>query len=359
MHFNDTAEQAREFAAKALQLMLERDVAPTPANFAVWYVYVAGHEPELTRTLDILIDNAQDFSDARNVDLYKKYMSSDLEGQALSDTTGRVEVELGKILSILTVADGGAQAYGKSLAEASNGLADASIGLADAGDATKVEGVIAHMLSETRKMEQINQALEQKLQKSSDEIVHLKEDLDAMREEAMTDALTGIANRKMFDFELRRVAADAMESGTSLCLLMLDIDHFKRFNDTYGHQVGDQVLKLLGATLTSAVKGQDTAARYGGEEFAVILPSTDLDGATNVAEDIRGRINGKVLKNKTSGEDLGAISVSIGVGCFEFGEPLADFIRRADESLYLAKRTGRNKVVTQNEVKEEALSFDS
>ncbi|MBL4747863.1 MAG: GGDEF domain-containing protein, partial [Magnetovibrio sp.] len=158
--------------------------------------------------------------------------------------------------------------------------------------------------------------------------------------------------------ELRSQAREAMESGENLCLLMLDIDHFKVFNDNYGHQTGDQVLKLLATTMTKAVKGNDIPARYGGEEFAVILPRTDLGEAIKVAENIRQRVSSKTLVNRTTKEDLGRLTVSIGVGQFNFGESLSDLISRADQALYKAKSSGRDRVMSQKELNDQALNFE-
>jgi diguanylate cyclase len=174
----------------------------------------------------------------------------------------------------------------------------------------------------------------------------LRQEVETTRREAGTDSLTGIGNRKTFDGCLRQEAAQAMETGAELCLLMADIDFFKKFNDNHGHQIGDQVLKLLALTLTENIKGNDIAARYGGEEFAVILPSTGLKPAFGVAENIREKLSKKTILNKRTGKQLGSITLSIGVAQFEFGKPLARLISRADDALYSAKHQGRNMVVT-------------
>ena len=115
----------------------------------------------------------------------------------------------------------------------------------------------------------------------------------------MTDGLTGVANRKCFDDTLGKAIEEAIEGGEPLSLIMLDLDHFKAFNDTYGHQVGDQVLKLLGRTLVQCVKGQDTAARYGGEEFAVI-PAEYAFGRRRV-----GRGNDPCLRGREKAGEKG------------------------------------------------------
>ena len=134
-------------------------------------------------------------------------------------------------------------------------------------------------------------------------------------------------------------------------MLLVDIDHFKQFNDTYGHQIGDEVLKIVARALTRSVRGQDVVARYGGEEFAVLLPETPINGAHIVAENIRKLIADNRLKRKNSTEDLGQITVSIGATRFRFGMHENDnvpyFIQRADEALYKAKKAGRNKVILE------------
>jgi diguanylate cyclase len=201
------------------------------------------------------------------------------------------------------------------------------------------------------------QSLEGRLDHSLGEIRRLKDDLDAMREEAFTDALTRIPNRKKFDLELVRLIDKAEAEASELSLLMLDIDHFKRFNDTFGHPIGDQVLRLLAATLKESVKGRDIPARYGGEEFAVILPDTGLVDALVVAENIRRAIGSKKVVNKQTGEDLGKITVSIGAGRLVTGEPPETLVGRADEALYAAKRGGRNRVASEYDVGQTSLSI--
>ena len=351
MIYHDSLEPALDYARQALEQMVSHNVPATPSNFTVWYTHVSGRNPDLTRMLSILIDNNQDFSDPVCADLYAKFFTSEIADDTLHETTERIEAELQRILGYVGEAGEGAAKYGKTLATAEGDILGAK-------DVNGLKGAITKVLTETRKMEQVNVALESQLAQSTTEVGQLRDDLEDMRKEALTDALTGIANRKLFDMELRRQARDAMEAGESLSLLMLDIDHFKKFNDTYGHQTGDEVLKLMAATMSRAVKGEDVCARYGGEEFAVILPRTDLDGAIKVANGIRERISNKKLVNRTTNEDLGKVTVSIGAGLFEFGEPLPDLIKRTDQSLYKAKGTGRNRVVSQEELRSEALDFD-
>ncbi|MBC8268854.1 MAG: GGDEF domain-containing protein [Rhodospirillaceae bacterium] len=352
MDYTESFEQATEYGNSALKMMKKNGIAANPNNFTVWYHYFSGQIPDLKRTIDILIDNDQAFSEGRNEEIHKKFFTFDMETQAIGDAATRAEAELTRILDYLGVAGDGAAEYGKAL-EAFSG------DISGSGESETIKTVITSALNATREMELQNKSLEEKFNASSVEINRLREDLETMRLEAMTDGLTGIANRKLFDAELRRSAIQAMENGEALCLLILDIDHFKKFNDTYGHQVGDQVLKLLAQTLTSSIKGQDLAARFGGEEFCVILPGTSLKNAIKVAEVIRNKVGKKQVMNRKTGESMGQVTVSVGVGEFRYGEPLTQLILRSDEAMYVAKRSGRNRVVSETMVDSKELSFDN
>lgn len=351
MVFHDSFEQSLQYAQQALELMGAHNVPATPTNFTVWYVHVSGREPDLSRMISILEDNDQEFTDTVCSDIYAKFFSSHHEDEVLQETTNRIEEELQRILDYVGDAGEGASEFGKNLASATGDILGAK-------DADGLKSVLTRLIDDTHQMERINKQLEAKLEESTEEIGQLRGDLEDMRREALTDSLTGVANRKLFDMELRRAARDAMEAGESLALLMIDIDHFKNFNDTWGHQTGDEVLKLMATTMSRAVKGEDIPARYGGEEFAVILPRTGLQGALKVAEGIRERISTKKLVNRSTDQDLGKITVSIGAGVFEFGEPLANLIKRTDQALYKAKATGRNRVVGQDDLKSSELDFD-
>jgi len=217
-----------------------------------------------------------------------------------------------------------------------------------------VRKLVDGLIAATRAMEQRAKSLESELQASSQQVTELRTKLADVRKESMTDPLTNIANRKAFD--------DAMEAGTvaasdgeAVSLLMCDIDHFKKFNDSWGHQTGDQVLRLVAACLSDNVKGRDTAARYGGEEFAVLLRGSGLDAATKVANQIRGTVETKKLVKKSTGDVLGTITISIGVAQFALGETAESVIRRADACLYGAKHNGRNLVVNQDDARMAAL----
>jgi len=204
-------------------------------------------------------------------------------------------------------------------------------------------------------MEHRAKSLEGELQVSSQQVSELRTKLADVRKESMTDPLTNIANRKAFD-EAIRTAMDAVNAdGEAVTLLLCDIDHFKAFNDNWGHLTGDQVLRLVAQCLSENVKGRDTAARYGGEEFTVLLRGTGLEAATRVANQIRANVETKKLVKKSTGDILGSITISIGVAQLAPGETAESAVRRADACLYGAKHSGRNLVVNQDDARMAAL----
>ena len=165
----------------------------------------------------------------------------------------------------------------------------------------------------------------------------------------MKDPLTRVFNRAGFDKAIERLCADSHNHEKSLSLLFADIDYFKRFNDTFGHQTGDQVLRLVAEVMNSNIRGGDILARYGGEEFAILLPDAKLENATMLAERIRRAVEGRNLKKRRTNEDLGSITMSVGVSTFQQNDTIETFIERADQCLYIAKDLGRNQVIHEEQ----------
>jgi diguanylate cyclase len=207
-----------------------------------------------------------------------------------------------------------------------------------------LEKIVIKIKNEIQSLEATNGSFKDQLQHAAHEIDQLKSKMAQYREEALKDPLTRINNRRGFNKKLREAISKANADETSLCLIMADIDFFKKVNDTHGHLVGDNVLRMVAATIKESIKGKDMVARVGGEEFAILLPDTPFDGAMKLANDMRLAFEGLDLKKKSTGESLGKITLSFGLTIYKKDEVVEDFINRADKALYQSKNTGRNKV---------------
>lgn len=336
--YKDTREQAQDIARKALERMEKASLPPTPDNFELWYCYFSKANPDVIREIDsIKSPDVEQYAV-----IYNKYLSPDKNEEAVKRAGDKIQQALEEIAGVLSSVKDVTSEYGNNL----EGVTDKIRGAKTLDD---LQDVVGDLVADTRKMVEHNQKLEEQIENSSVQVEELRRDLDSVRKEAMTDGLTGIANRKRFDDAIRDCILEAMENEHPLTLLILDIDHFKQFNDTYGHQVGDQVLRLVSRTLTDGIKGRDTAARYGGEEFAILLPETGLKGGLIVAENLRKAVETKEIVNRATGENLGQITLSVGVAEFIRGEQIGDLIDRADAALYTAKHNGRNQVAAASQ----------
>ena len=329
-------------AKTALALMDSHGVVPNPVNFQTFYAYASGGNSALSKAIDEIVAAKKPFTPQILVEL-RTHVSQDSQSIAEIDALGKdISTALDAAIGTLEAAGKDAISYGRTLSAASGELGD------DQSPAA-LRKLVDGLIGATHAMEARSKVLEDELHRSSAEVGELKAKLDDVRRESLTDTLTGISNRKSFDAALENAIRDANASGEDFALCMCDIDHFKVFNDTWGHQTGDHVLRLVGACLSENVKGRDTAARYGGEEFAVILRQTVLEHALNLANQIRGHVESKKLVKKSTGDILGTITISIGVAQFAKGETAASLIQRADSCLYAAKRAGRNRVVGEED----------
>jgi diguanylate cyclase len=257
--------------------------------------------------------------------------------------------EIARVLATINAAAGSATSYTASLADASEKLLGASDNLRGGSDGLALRAVIERLVAGAKEMETNNRSLEARLSASREEIEQLQQNLEAVRTESLTDPLTTLANRKFFDAELERAVAEANAGQEALALLLCDVDHFKAFNDRFGHLTGDQVLRLVAISVKQIVKGQDIAARYGGEEFAVALPKTAERSAISVADQIRRAVMNKELLKRSSGERLGRVTISIGVALLRLTDTPQSLIEW-DKCLYAAKRNGRNQVVAESDL---------
>ena len=164
----------------------------------------------------------------------------------------------------------------------------------------------------------------------------------ALQQQSIRDSLTGLFNRRFLEETLAQEIRRAERKQSSVCVLMLDIDNFKLFNDTHGHAAGDALLREFGALLKDSIRGGDIASRYGGEEFTVVLPDTALEDSLRRAKQLLEQI--KALHVTSNGSTVGGVSASIGVAAYpDHAEMPEEVLRAADRALYTAKTAGKNR----------------
>ena len=327
-------------AQAAIAAMAERSIAPSPENYAVWLCYLTKSKVELTTSLDDLIKAGHPITERICEELYAAHFEDVGVGSRMLKAGGKIAAEMEVVVRELKDAGEHTKAYGEQLQVAQGELAKNSSG-------NKASDVVASLVGATNEMALRSKSLETKLIESGREVEALREQLELVKVEASTDALTGIANRKEFEIQLAELSEKADAGGGPLSLIMCDIDFFKRINDTFGHQTGDQVIRFVATIMDRAKPENGIVARIGGEEFAMLAPNVTRKDAIIIAEKIRAAVQGKRLVRRSSNIDLGEITVSLGVSQRQSFEKTAGHVERADAALYASKRTGRNKVTME------------
>ncbi len=336
MKYSDSIEKSAEYLRLALPLMSKQAAALHPVSYAVWYEYVAGRNAALKAHIDDVMQGGLLLDEGVTHELFHKHIAEldhDL-AQRVSEGFQKVMADMSHSAS---QAGDHAHQFGSVLDQLSEDLAESlpGAGLGEGMDTLR---------EQTRNMQGAVATLKGRLDDSRREIETLRQEVAKAREDALADGLTGLINRRGFDMALGKslAARETAEAGPSL--LIVDIDFFKRVNDSYGHLFGDKVIRAVAQILKDNVKGKDTAARYGGEEFVILLPDTPLDGARFVAEKIRAMVERCRIKRADNKETVANVTVSLGAACYRGGESANDFVARADSALYASKQQGRNRV---------------
>jgi diguanylate cyclase len=333
-------ERTLAFAEIALGQLKAIRQEVTPRNYEIWYAYATGRHPSLNQRINDLLGKSGKLSDVELEQIYEIYISPTRLSERIDNVGAHLMAEIEQMTASIDAAAGSANHCTESLAGVSEKLGQSK-------DRESLRAIVESLVQTAKEMKVSNQQLQDRLNATAREINELQENLETVRNDSLTDPLTQLANRKFFDTALEQAITQALAKNEPLSLLMTDIDHFKKFNDSFGHLTGDQVLCLVAGSVKQNIKGQDTAARYGGEEFAIVLPNTVLRSAITIADQIRRAIMTKELMKRSTGEHLGRVTISIGVAMLHKNDTTQGFIERADACLYAAKRHGRNRVMCE------------
>jgi diguanylate cyclase len=264
----------------------------------------------------------------------------DSRAEGAESREARLDRELAAALKLIEAHLLASGQYSESLVEADRSLRVSA-------SPEKIRAIARALIEANEKMRRETTELSQNLEKSRRQVVELSSRLLEAEQIGMRDPLTALANRRSFDVNLAKEIAEARARGTPMCLIMADLDHFKKVNDNFGHPFGDRVLQRFGELLTRNIKGRDTAARIGGEEFAIILPQTTIASAVVLVEQIRAKLETQQWKNAQNGQLFSGITASFGIAGLGGKDHPESLVKRADALLYEAKRGGRNRVVRE------------
>lgn len=322
---------------KAVPLMMQNYVAATPANYALWYTYVDNAIPQLNRELDSVLENYGICPPAAGEQLYKSFVASRAE-TSIDDLRANMELLVGQVASSVTDTLADTCSFSDMIDKSFQSLEKVKD---DNMSLEEVMTVVRQLVEESKEIRHSTKFLNNQLETASEEIHRLKSELAEVQQDALFDSLTGLYNRRSFDHDLKSLC----QSGQSICLILADIDHFKGYNDNYGHLFGDSVIKGLAKRLQSNTRDGIHAYRFGGEEFALIVPNKQLRVARQYAESLRRSIEKLSIKDKRSGKQVANITASFGVAELQSNESADSLIERADKLLYEAKQLGRNRVM--------------
>ena len=342
----DLPEKANRIFGLLVEAFEEQNINPTPLNYFVWYQYYKGDNPKFRQEMDTILSDPFGYNDRVVKRLYDEYLTEDENDNSEFDRAFRRLIDV--MIKKMDLWSSKLSSHTKELDDCTSKLSDPNLNAED------VKKITNSVLTTASSMKESSMALQEEMTNSSDAVLQLRQQLVEARAEAMRDELTEVGNRKAFNNAIQELMFDAKDNPNSLCLVMTDIDHFKNFNDTYGHLVGDSVLRYFASIMKKTKGDNETVCRFGGEEFAILMAESSIEQAIERAEGIRKDIQAAHLKQRNSDKPLKTITSSFGIAQFHGDiDDAKSFIERADNALYQAKDQGRNQVVDETQLPEE------
>ena len=330
-------QKITEIAKEELHFLARNNIPFIPENYVLWFEIFC-----------YILENNLKLSDLEVMGLFKEKYSTTTEVENILVEVEPVEKELirrvaSEIVSEIDAVVEHLEKHNRNLSEKEESFKEIKENVED----RSIKDMVSQILKELREIKEQNEELKKRLEEANSQIKKLTEELEDKKKEATVDFLTQVANRASFDRALSDMVNDFYRRNYPFALIMIDIDDFKKINDTYGHQAGDYVLQELARVLKSQLRARDVIARYGGEEFAILLPGVTFSQALRVAERLRKSVEKHLFKFR----DLQIpVTISLGLAMMREGFDETAVIEKADKALYLAKRSGKNQVKTDLDV---------
>jgi diguanylate cyclase len=339
-------DQIAQVAKNVMLTLAERKIPMVPENHLVWFDYFAGFTEELEADINRVIEKGIPFSDEINREIYQKHFGDDKNEELLKNAQKAIQQLLKDVLDEILYT----QTFTTEYREKLKGV---TVQLEAAKEISEIRKVVSDLMMATVEVIHASEFLKERLDETTHKSESLQWELHKAQQEILFDQLTNLYNRKAFEKRIQEYLKAYNEGGKFFSVVMLDVDHFKQFNDRHGHQLGDQVLRFVGAFLNKELKGKDFAARFGGEEFVILLAGTSADKAVLVANNIRKSLADVQLRHVKTGIVLGRITISSGVSAVRKEDTVESLVKRADDALYLAKQSGRNNVKSEYDISPE------
>ena len=343
LEIQDPYQQALRYFQRIEDTFKELEISPTPLNYFVWYKFLQGDNPQFRQEMDALLQSNTPYTDRIGRRFYNTYLANqETSSPGLDQAFKKLLDNMAKRI----------QAWSQKLTIQTNELHACSQKLTSELSQDALQEVVSQVLTTADLMQANSADLNREILQNTSEIQLLRKQLMEARAEALKDELTELGNRKAFNLVLQEYIDDfnLHPQATPPGLILADIDFFKQFNDTFGHLVGDSVLRYFANILKSDATAEQLTCRYGGEEFAILFKSTDLQEIIAKAEEKRSKIEAARLKRKGSNDFLTTITASFGIAIYRQNETAESLIKRADDALYRAKKSGRNLVVSEDQL---------
>ncbi|MEO8723688.1 MAG: GGDEF domain-containing protein [Sphingobium sp.] len=319
------------------EIILQAGVDAVPENYELCHRFVTRSDPQVCAEFERVL------AQSKSIDAATFQSIRDAAGppRGQIDVEGHManlDEQIAVMIGASVAAAGDAASYSASLSKGATNLGALDLG-------SDAAAIITDLISQTRSMSQRTAALEASLASASAELSVVRNDLEKAKVESGTDALTSLPNRRTFDSKLAEAVSEATRLQQPLSLAFGDVDHFKKFNDTWGHKLGDEVLRYVANNMVKHFGDLGLSARFGGEEFVVLLPKCTSGNAVKMSQRLCERLSARALKTRSDGKEIGKITMSVGVATLQPDETPKAFVERADEAMYAAKKAGRNRVM--------------